>query len=215
MISANLTNKSFENLYKYTRENLLAQLEEYNFEFARLNHAIITFIPIKLNLLSKFKLDPTNRKDARQFIRTYFPNKTVIPITVNPPLLKGELPKHVEGNKIVNVLYRLNKDNSLGETSLEKNFMDKRLKDLPSSFKFYSTVLNNRDFILGVDYLSNTSVRKIRLSSSGEIIEDLVDPVLANGNIKRVDNNNVLIIINKDRVIHYYREMKLLHFNLQ
>lgn len=44
-------------LQYYIGEQLLLQLEEYCFTKERINHLIITIIPIKLNLLTKYKRD--------------------------------------------------------------------------------------------------------------------------------------------------------------
>jgi len=76
-------------------------------------------------------------------------------------------------------------------------------KLLSPSFKFYLLLLNRRNFILGIHYLTSNSVRKFRLSLAGQILEDIVDTVLINGNIKRVNGNNV--IMENERVMSYYK----------
>lgn len=56
-----------------------------------------------------------------------------------------------------------------------------RLSKLPSSFKFYKVILNNSYYILGINYLTSNSVRKIPLSLSDVLLEYIVDTVLLNG----------------------------------
>ena len=76
-------------LRRYIAESLRNQREVYGFDKSRINHIIITSIPLKLNLLYKYKVDTSNRKEIRNFIDANFSSKTIIPITVNPVLLGG------------------------------------------------------------------------------------------------------------------------------
>lgn len=75
--------------------------------------------------------------------------------------------------------------------------LDKRLSSLSPAFKFYKVVLNNCPYILGIHYLANNSVRKVRLSLSGLYLEDIVDTILPSGRLKRVDGNSVIILEKK------------------
>ena len=179
----------------------------------RINHIIITILPFKLNIFIKYKVDFSKHKEIRTFIDVNFSSKTIIPITVNPFVLGGELIKEVSNGKIVDLIYyNIGKGSKLDKVSLKNNFLlDDKLSSLSPSFKkiFYYLTLNNRPYILGLHYLSTNSVRKIRLSLSGLFLEDIVDSVLSNGNIKRVHNNNVLIM-NNNRVIDQYKIIKFI-----
>ena len=211
VLFASYSEEVVEDFRYYITGELMLQLESYSFDKSRVNHIIVTVVPIKVNLLNKYKVDSSKRKEIREFIDTNFFSKTIIPITVNPVILGGELPKEVRDDKIVDIVYFITRNGVvLDRVSLKKNiFLDNKLSNLSPKFKFYYVILNNRPYILGLHYLTKDSVRKIRLSLSGLFLEDLVDSVLSNGNIKRVKNNNVLII-KKDRVIEYYKLMKLL-----
>lgn len=95
-------------------------------------------------------------------------------------------------------------------SSIEASLLyNPKLYNLSTSFKFYNIDLNSGKYILGIHYLTNNYVRKIPLYLSGQLLEDIVDTELENGKIERVSGNNVLII-NKDRVINYYKKIKLL-----
>lgn len=96
------------------------------------------------------------------------------------------------------------------KVSLKRNFiLDDKLSNISYNFKFYRVCLNSRYYILGIHYLGIKSVRKIRLSESGLLLEDITDTVLADGSIKRVNKNNVVIIKN-NRIIGYN---KLIRFS--
>lgn len=73
-------------------ESLLRQMEEYGFDKIRVLHIILTIIPLNNNLLNKYKVDSSYRKKIRDFIDSNFSSKTIIPVTVNPSFLEGELP---------------------------------------------------------------------------------------------------------------------------
>lgn len=193
----------------YIGKSISKQLEEYAFDQSRIKRIIVTIIPLKLNLINKYKVDSKNRMAIRDFIDANFSSKTIIPITVDPVLLGGELPKCIDNGKIVDLWYYVTtKYNSNPEFSLKDNFLiDPKLSNLSPNFKFYQVVLNNRSYILGIHYLTSNSVRKIRLSLSGLFLEDIVDTALINGNVKRVNGNNVLILKN-GRVVHFYKKIK-------
>ena len=79
---------------------------------------------------------------------------------------------------------------------------------MSTRFKFYYVILNGSSYILGIHYLSSNSVRKVRLNTSGNIIEDVTDTVLNDGTIKRVSGNNVIILCG-DKVVKVYKDYKL------
>lgn len=212
VIFSTYSKNGVNDLRTYILEGILSQLEQYSFTIDRVNHIIITIIPVKLNLLSKYTVDKHNAKETRKFIDEHFTSNTIIPLTVNPAFLGGELLKKVIDYKIVDVSYYHPAKGKVPITkvSLEHSFLfNNKLSNLSPEFKFYNVILNSRSYILGIHYLSNNSVRKIRISLSGLFLEDIVDTVLPSGKVKRVNNNSVLIM--KDfKVIHHYKLIRFL-----
>ena len=112
-------------------------------------------------------------------------------------------------NRVDLSFYESTKSFDLVKTYLKDNFLlHGKLSKLSPNFKFYKVMLNNRSYIIGMHYLTSNSVRNIRLSLSGLFLEDIVDNALINGNVKRVNGNNVLIF-NNERVLHFYKKIKI------
>lgn len=201
--------EKIKELHEALRIQLRIQADEYGIALDRVNHIIVTIIPVRVNLLTRYRVDTSRSKEVRSFINDNFITKTVLPITVNPVFLGPELVKEVSNGKITDViLVNITETPDWDITSLKESFLlDPKLSNLSSNFKFYSVVLNKAPYILGLHYLSNNSVRKIRLSMTGLLLEDIVDTVLENGNVKRVDGNSVIILKN-DRVINYYKKIQ-------
>lgn len=106
--------------------------------------------------------------------------------------------------KFINSHYEANK-----LTSLASQFdIDPKLSCLSTNFKFYMVILNGIHYILGVNYLTRNSVRKIRLNMGGNILEDVVDTVLEDGSIHRVSSKNI-IIIKHGKVVKAFKDYNL------
>lgn len=111
MILSNNTTEKLLDFRKNIYYSINIQLSEYSFLKSDINHLILTIIPYSLNLITKYKVDTSNRKDTRKFIEENFSSKTIIPKTVNPELLGGELRKTVLDGKIVDLVYFKVRDN--------------------------------------------------------------------------------------------------------
>lgn len=59
--------KGVLDIYKELEESIATQLEEYGFNESSINHIIILVKPLKLNLLTKYKVDTRNRKKNERF----------------------------------------------------------------------------------------------------------------------------------------------------
>lgn len=153
--------KGVLDIYKELEESIATQLEEYGFNESSINHIIILVKPLKLNLLTKYKVDTRNRKKTRDFIKHNFPSRTIIPITIENWFLGGELIKKVFNGKIIEVnFYIMTPGDPIKMIFKDIFIFDKKLCKLSSDFKFYIVSLNNRYYILGIHYLSTNSIRK-------------------------------------------------------
>ena len=65
-------------------------------------------------------------------------------------------------------------------------------------------MLNNRNYVLGIHYLTSNSVRKVRLNLLGTILEDVIDTILDDGKVKRISGKNVMII-SGDKIVRAYK----------
>lgn len=82
-------------LHEIILQDLRDQLEEYKRDESKINHTIITSIPLKINLMNKYKVHTSKRNEIRDFIKSNFSSKTIIPITVNELILGKEIRKVV------------------------------------------------------------------------------------------------------------------------
>lgn len=129
-----------------------------------------------------------------------------MPVTVDPKYLGSELSKVIEDDKIVNIKYRDEEGNS--QTLQEGSLTDPKL-DITRSFKFYQVTLQNKDYIIGINYLSPDSVRKIRLNKQGAITEDVTDTLQPGNKIIRRNSNGQTIIMKGNRIIEAYKTLNV------
>ena len=163
-------------------------LDRYNFETTRLSHLILTFMPITTKILSKYKLDSSTaltKEDLSNFSTVF------LPLSIKFPLTERLVVGLVNENKNIGKIYYIDKHSSDLKTILihPRN----PVYNLPISFNFYFLIINNKEYIVGVNYISDTSLRKIRMTMLGCILEDVIDTVLPNNTVKRVKGKNTLI----------------------
>lgn len=186
-------------------ERIYILLERYENSVSNINHIILTFIPVDFTYINKFKTSDNN--GVNNSVGYNFSRKTILPVYISSDFLGKELDKVVENNLVVDVM--LNSIYSVEQDKLSRQFkIDSKLQKFHYCFKFYLIKLNNTPYLLAVKYITNSSIRKVRMNLSGNIMEDIRDLVLDNGNIKRVMGNNVLIIC-KDKIIKSYVNISL------
>ena len=79
--------EKIKELHEALRIQLRIQADEYGIGLDRVNHIIVTIIPVRVNLLTRYRVDTSRSKEVRSFINDNFITKTVLPITVNPVFL--------------------------------------------------------------------------------------------------------------------------------
>ena len=176
---------SYEVFRKLIIEKINLLLERYKYSVNSINHVIITFIPVNNNITNRFKSVKREKLDISKFINDNFARKTIIPVSVNTKFLGNELAKEIEKGKIVEVKFIDIFTDKTNTVSLADSFdIEAKQSCLSTSFKFYYVILNGSPYIFLIDYLSLNSIRKLRLNTSGNIIEDVFDTVLEDDTIK-------------------------------
>lgn len=195
-----------EELREFILEGLRLLLNLYGYTGSNVNHLIITIVPINQNLITKFKSLEVDNKVLNKHMEDNLHIKSVIPVSINPDFIGTELIKQCVNGKISDVLY-VNDDKV--KVSLAKQFaLNSKLSSLSTYFQFYSVILNGIKYILGVNKLNQDSVRKLRLTLSGNIIEDITDTVLPNGCIQRKSRKDVYIL-RGDIVVESYKNISI------
>lgn len=200
---------SFSN---YIHEQLNIVYSKYGaaYDYNKISYLTLTFVPIRYNIISNYKVDSEDMLGTNLFIQFNFP-KVFLPVSTNYVNFGGIVKSTITDGKFSNLQFMDTFTNKV-ESLCDKNLIVDNIATLPLTFKFYNITINNKDYIIGVDFLSSDSVRKVRLSKTGIILEDIIDHNLADGNIKRVCGNNVIIIKN-NKVIRGYKDLHLIPIN--
>ena len=199
--------KSYSTLRTSIIDRIYTLLERYENSVSNINHVILTFIPVDFTYINKFKVKISHNHELNKFIESDFKTKTMLPVYINTDFIGKELNTVIENDIIVDVI--LEGIYSVEQYKLSRQFkIDKKLQKFDANFKFHLIKLNNITYLLAIKHITNTCIRKLRMNLSGNIMEDITDFVLENGNVKRVIGNNV-IIINNDKIINSYRNINL------
>ena len=190
VIDFNLDN-SYEDLRSILIDRISILLDRYGSNASSINHIILMSVPFNLDYVNKFKNKVGIDSHMDRFIRDNFTTKSILPISIN--FLGSELHKVVRDGKIVDVTFTNSYIYPPKLISFKDAFVFNRtLNCIDVNFKFYLTMLNSKPYVLGINHINHSCIRKIRLNLSGTLIEDVTDYVLSDNSIKRVSGGNVM-----------------------
>lgn len=82
--------KDIPELMDFISTRVAHHTAKYKFAPESLHHIIISFLPIKVNIINKYRVDTKNNStELTNFVKENF-NRIAIPYSVNPQLLGGK-----------------------------------------------------------------------------------------------------------------------------
>lgn len=135
----------------------------------------MVFVAIRYNILSKYRVESDDSVGTGLFLQ-FNASKVFIPVSVSVDYdpVSAIIEAKIKDGKWCDWVFLDIRTNTV-RSIWDKGIVAGNIATLPLSFQFYNVLINNKDYILGIDYLSPTSVRKVRFSKSGVIIESIID----------------------------------------